>query len=424
MLQRTSTDLMVQLIPDYFSQGRISIPKTQRGQVWTVEQKQGLIDSLYNNFDIPKVYFRSEKGGTLWSLIDGQQRLTAIREFVENKFPLAKETTTIPIQVRGKFYRELTPEDKGNITARSITAVIFQTDDESEEEDMFLRLNNGTPLNAAEKRNAIRGEFREAVKEIAKHRFFKNKVYFKDSRFAFDSIASQLISISLNDGPTSLKGTMLRKLYEDKRVFPEKEVILGEVKKILNILDKIFPEKEALLKKFYVVSLFAAIRQIEKEFGFRQVGERGMGKFVLDFEHERSLNSERTEEEGGFKPELFDFYEKSVNSPDSEDSVRTRHAILMRYILEAFPNLKPKDDKRLFSEDQKFAIYYLQGGKCKTVKGYLCPTLGKKIPISEGDFDHISEHSSGGKTSVINGQFLCKLCHIQKTSMYKKTKGK
>jgi hypothetical protein len=71
----------------------------QRDLVWTQEQKQLLIDSIYNGIEIGKFLFRynswtrmeQEKKETgeqhSWDCVDGKQRLFAILEFLQNKYP-------------------------------------------------------------------------------------------------------------------------------------------------------------------------------------------------------------------------------------------------------------------------------------------------------------------------------------------------
>jgi len=71
----------------------------QRGLVWTLEQKQLLVESIYNNIEIGKFLFRHntwarmEKGmienghGYSWDCVDGKQRFFAILHFIQNKYP-------------------------------------------------------------------------------------------------------------------------------------------------------------------------------------------------------------------------------------------------------------------------------------------------------------------------------------------------
>jgi hypothetical protein len=70
----------------------------QRDFVWTLEQKQSLIHSIYNNIDIGKVVIRKRsyswvknrvsegKIGAFKDIVDGKQRLNAILDFINNKF--------------------------------------------------------------------------------------------------------------------------------------------------------------------------------------------------------------------------------------------------------------------------------------------------------------------------------------------------
>ena len=74
------------------------IPDYQRGLVWNLSQKQNLIMSILNgnpigDFIFKKEFLRGENGRKdgikiAWTVIDGQQRINAIKEFMGNKFKL------------------------------------------------------------------------------------------------------------------------------------------------------------------------------------------------------------------------------------------------------------------------------------------------------------------------------------------------
>lgn len=108
-----------------------------------------------------------------------------------------------------------------------------------------------------------------------------------------------------------------------------------------------------------------------------------------------------------------------INSPDSEQGIRVRHDVLLRKFFLKFNNIEPKDQNRLFDEHQKIVIYSLRERKCVGVSNFKCPNANKVLPFEECEFDHIKEHSAGGKTTVQNGQVLCKECHNYKTRMYR-----
>ena len=57
------------------NKGELIIPDVQRELVWTKSQKQLLIDSLFKDFDIPKIYFRDVEtaGKRVYAVIDGHK---------------------------------------------------------------------------------------------------------------------------------------------------------------------------------------------------------------------------------------------------------------------------------------------------------------------------------------------------------------
>jgi hypothetical protein len=62
----------------------------QRGLVWTLEQKQDLINSIMRNIDIGKFTFIrldfAEKRNYYYEILDGKQRLNALCEFRQGRF--------------------------------------------------------------------------------------------------------------------------------------------------------------------------------------------------------------------------------------------------------------------------------------------------------------------------------------------------
>ena len=74
-------------------------PEYQRmGDIWTIEKRQLLIDSILNGFDLPKIYFHKHSPPKIennapikYSIVDGRQRLEAIWKFIDGDFPLADD---------------------------------------------------------------------------------------------------------------------------------------------------------------------------------------------------------------------------------------------------------------------------------------------------------------------------------------------
>jgi uncharacterized protein with ParB-like and HNH nuclease domain len=70
----------------YKKREQIVFPDYQREpKLWSTKDKQLLIDSILNDIDIPKLYFH-ESGNKVYEVVDGQQRLWAIWEFLDSEY--------------------------------------------------------------------------------------------------------------------------------------------------------------------------------------------------------------------------------------------------------------------------------------------------------------------------------------------------
>jgi hypothetical protein len=416
-MEKEKQNIQVGMISDYFK-SQIKIPDIQREDTaWSLEQKQMLIDSLYNNYDIPKVYLRKDdENPEVWWLLDGQQRLTAITEFMSNRYPLdgGSDVTSLPKEIHNKYYKELPPKEKAKITTRTLDFVILVCN-EHEEEDLFLRLNKGTPLNAAEKRNAIRGEFRDAAKELSRHKFFHSKVNFSVSRYAGDAVAAQLSLLAIRSEPADTKGKQLWDLYQSKKRYPEKDKINKIVNSTLTLMNRIFTRKEPYMKKYSVATIFLFLKELKDNYSISHISNSQLYNFFNEFEKSRQTNNQLSEDDTTFDRDLNRYTFACVNSPDSREGIKDRHEVLFKKFLLNYQDIELKDSKRNFTIEQKEAIYSLCAQMCQGVVGFTCPRKGEILPFEECEFDHIKEHADAGHSTVKNGQILCRDCHSHKT---------
>lgn len=145
-------------------------PDFQRGSVWTPAARTFLIDTILRQLPVPKVYLRTKidvsTKRSIREVVDGQQRLRAIIEFAEDKFPLSKRAGDLA----GKKYSTLDTERQELFLAYPIAVdqLLNATDDDVLE--VFARLNSYTvTLNAPEKRHAkYQGDFKWAVRSASR----------------------------------------------------------------------------------------------------------------------------------------------------------------------------------------------------------------------------------------------------------------
>lgn len=157
-------------------------PEYQRRHRWDNTTSSRLIESLILNIPIPTVYISQDVDVDIetnseefrYSVIDGQQRLTAIKNFLKNKFSL--EGLESLEELNGCYYKDLPPFLTRRLEERSIKCLrIDSTLDSQIKLDIFERLNSGSvKLEPQELRNAVfSGKFNNLIKELSQNINFR-----------------------------------------------------------------------------------------------------------------------------------------------------------------------------------------------------------------------------------------------------------
>ncbi|MDP2259519.1 MAG: DUF262 domain-containing protein [Caulobacter sp.] len=155
-------------------------PFYQRRPRWDVKQQSLLIESFIMNIPVPPV-FLYERDFNSYEVMDGQQRITAIKEFYANSFKL--RGLKIWPELNGRSYKTLPEKIKAGVDRRSITSIVLMKEStESEEEESMLRetvfdrLNTGgIKLERQEIRNALyRGKFNDLLDELSRSDLFRD----------------------------------------------------------------------------------------------------------------------------------------------------------------------------------------------------------------------------------------------------------
>jgi hypothetical protein len=177
-------------------------PDFQRNLVWNSFQKSRLIESILLRIPLPMFYFAEDNEGNL-SVVDGLQRISTIKEFMDNKFPL-RDLQYLNNTCEGRYY-----ETKGNkkgldtkylkwFDLTSISAnIIDPSSPPKVKYDIFRRINTGgRPLNNQEIRNCLMGKgLRESLKAMAALDEFKSATDYsiKSTRMEDQEIALRFL---------------------------------------------------------------------------------------------------------------------------------------------------------------------------------------------------------------------------------------
>lgn len=211
-------------------------PEYQRRLVWDKNKKSLFIESLLLNIPIPPI-FLYEWEYSRYEVMDGQQRLSSIIDFYENKFKLSGLEQWSDLN--GKTFSELPPLLKRALDRRRISAIVILAESASDDETrnklrrfVFERLNTGgQKLNAHELRNCLfAGPFNDLVIELAGNDLFDD--LWEIPRYR-DNIRAGQISRKL------LENSLYRRMTDCEIVlrffaFRQKSHVKGAVKKILD----------------------------------------------------------------------------------------------------------------------------------------------------------------------------------------------
>ncbi|WP_139998269.1 GmrSD restriction endonuclease domain-containing protein [Paenibacillus paridis] len=159
-------------------------PEYQRNHRWNNDISSRLIESLILNIPIPTIYISQDVDVDLeidedeiarYSVIDGQQRLTAINNYMTNSYPLSG--LSVLDDLNGTFYKDLPTFLTRRLEERTVKCLrIDSTVDSQVKYDIFERLNTGAvKLEPQELRNAVcRGPFNDLIKKLAKNNDFRD----------------------------------------------------------------------------------------------------------------------------------------------------------------------------------------------------------------------------------------------------------
>lgn len=322
-------------------------PHYQRmGGIWTLEKKQLLIDSILNDYDVPKLYFheftRQQRvdTGFLYAVVDGRQRLQTIWDFIDGEFPISNDfefQRDNSIHLSNLNYEDIAKEfPKIRIAFDSfvLPVVGISTDDEDLIEDMFSRLNEAAPLNAAEKRNAIGGNLVAAIRELAATELFLNKVRFNNNRYKHREVAVRMLLVE-----ESLRGS--GRLIDTKKVYLDAlarqyhsvdrehvRVLKNASAAVIEAMSEVFMDKDELLQaQGNMIVYYLLFRTALQTAEVQKITRRKL----LDFRERLKENRiQAAEDYAGSSYELLEYDRLSQQGTNDSSNIKERFGILAR----------------------------------------------------------------------------------------------
>ncbi|MEA5565547.1 DUF262 domain-containing protein [Anabaena sp. UHCC 0399] len=326
-------------------------PPYQRRSVWNQDYKDFFVDTVLNGYPAPAIFIYQEitpEGVSKVSIVDGKQRLSTLFEFANNEF-LVYEKATIE-RFRGKYFKDLDPEDKQNFWKYQFAIEYVPSSDEKIISNIFDRINrNVIKLTPQELRHAkFNGDFITTVEELTSWMFEhlggtfptidrRAKKQMKDVE-----MVAQLL-LFLEEGVRAYNQEYLDKAFSDRDINWEvKEEIENEfrntvkdIKKILDSSQDINLSKTRLKNQADFYSFFGAISELNRENENSLIISKEIGERINNFLKivgDSALQNQSKDSLTSYQKNALDYYEAVKSSFTDAGTRKTRIRIMKSVI--------------------------------------------------------------------------------------------
>lgn len=399
----------IQQIIDFMDQNKMIINKDyQRGEVWNKEKQRELLTTIIEEYPIGVI--------TIWNngikdeVLDGQQRIVTIKKFINE---------SNVVDSKGRKFGDISTS---SFLGYKIPCLRIKIQlDEDEVSRIFIRMQEGLPLNVGEKLHAFRSYFRETFVDAVtngKYSFLRTKrKRYKDRFLTASFLTLELYADYDRKRFPELHYKDFKRInseYQSKTI-PKK--IVKRYKKNLQFLETNVDSILKMLRPQKIIPIYMLVSYLEQKAVKRKKDGEIFQQFLLDFNHNLDLLAGKKNKPRDMDQSLYGElreYKSQILKGTTEDSLSKRFEIIKKQY-ERVRKICKKDPKRFADLRQKRRLFFSQDGKCVHCK--------KKLEPETMEADHIKKHEKGGMTEISNLRLLHHECHVKISQREQRTKS-
>lgn len=327
-------------------------PSFQRGEIWSLAKKKKLIDTIFRGWRMPPIHILESDLYTE-EVLDGQQRLAAIRDFYNNEFTFdgfIEPSNPDLKSLDNKIFHDL-PKEYQRLFLRHTIAVNKLSDFKNEEPaELFFRLNQPSALSPSELRNAYIGIPRNQIKKLVDLFIERgadvSTIGFSNTRLAYDDIISRVCTTIENKSMnTKVTSKDISDRYRKDIPFSENtvEMVQDIINKYFDILSIIGSKFSSFNPKLNKATLYTWLLVFWKHRFLNPKNDNHDATLFYSFESSRvNLSNENNDKHSDLIKELFDRY----NTKASFSTNDIKSVIERDFFIELFDYISNQNGSR------------------------------------------------------------------------------
>lgn len=277
-LEKANIPISAKQIKTWTINGKINLDHIiQRSMVWEGERKSGLIESMILGYPIPPLYAKKmlnndEENNNVYYIMDGKQRISTIKQYLNNEFALSvlPPVTYIDIESNeectadiSKMRFEQLPESLQDIIKDTmLTMIYFENLTSYEEKELFKRLNAGKPLSTKSKLLASCKDIEEIL-DIGSHKIFEEMLTTKAKNNKSQATIIMKVWCMLNQEieDVSFETKSFKKTIENTIISETEKIEMNNVLDFAYDIHKILANRleHRIAKKLYTETHFISL---------------------------------------------------------------------------------------------------------------------------------------------------------------------
>lgn len=219
------------------------IPEYQRLYVWKKDRQSKFIRHILSGYPTHKVFIDDRHDS--WKILDGQQRIITINNFISNSFTLDANGKSEESQLwNGKKFKDLSKQEQRIIMRYTLTCEIITNAENQEIEGLFDGLNSGMPLGKITEILLKDIEIKAVLNKVKDFPFI-NKIINNMSESEInkqedDLLVLRILALFCKNQLIHLDGDTLENILIEKIITKDLDTLLKRIKSICESIDTLY----------------------------------------------------------------------------------------------------------------------------------------------------------------------------------------